>query len=132
MSLVWFVIRQQTEYKKIRIEEKESPNGIRNKIRNEFGFGFNTNFRIRNWRGNLVPLNSNLVSNNRKNAHRIELFVPKLRKKISIDCIEKINRASTALATKSIIYGFYQKLLRLETAFKFAQNQLQKNLDNVI
>lgn len=132
MSLVWFVIQQRTEYKNIKIDQKECPNSIRNKIRNEFGFRFNTNFRIRNWRGNLVPINDSLVSNSRKNALGIELYVPKLRKKVSIDSIEKINRCSTALATKSIIYGFYQKLLRLETAFKFSQNQLQKKLDNVL
>ncbi|RNA19567.1 hypothetical protein BpHYR1_044768 [Brachionus plicatilis] len=129
MSLVWFVFKQRAEYKCIKIEEKETSNSIRNKIRTEFGFELRTKFRVRNWRGNLVPINDTLASNSKKNAYKIELYVPMVRTKVSIDSVEKVNRVTTALATKSIVYGFYQKLFRLETAFKFARNQLQKNSD---
>lgn len=131
MNNVWFFYKQQTQLKCIRIGQNENANSIRKKIKVEFSFEPHLDFRIRNWRGNIVPINNNLNSNCKKSAFRIELYVPIVRKKILIDSIERVNRVTTALATKSIIYGFYQKLYRLETALKFTQNQLQKNLNNV-
>ncbi|CAF0795404.1 unnamed protein product [Brachionus calyciflorus] len=130
MSYVWFVLKQRAEFNRFFIESSDSSDKIRNKISDSFKLEKKLSFRLRNWRGNLVPINGNLAKNSKKTAYRIEIYLPLVRMSVQIETAPKLERMTTMLATKSVLNGFYQKLLRLETAYKCSQNKFEKNLNN--
>lgn len=84
MSLIWFIYKPKFISTSILIEINDSPVEIKKKICEAFELNPTLNIRLRNRKGNLMPLNNSLRQNSRKRSYRVEVFIPAVRTPVPV------------------------------------------------
>ena len=85
MSVIWFTIRYRLdeifEVKSIMVQEEDTPAVIKENIMKAFKQTPNPklDFKVRNIKGVIVPLNSLIPRNTKLKPYVVQLFVPRIR-----------------------------------------------------
>lgn len=85
MSVIWFTIRYRLdeifEVKSILIQDEDTPAVIKENIMKTFKQTPNPklDFKVRNIKGVIVPLNSLIPRNTKLKPYVVQLFVPRIR-----------------------------------------------------
>ena len=140
MSAIWIghkaSAQSQLNLKCVRIEPgdrvvKSPSSQLRWDISKKFEINNDYNIRLRNQKGRLMPIDYNLRPNSKESPYLLEVFIPSARdqrilpsEKQHLDLDAKMERATTALAAKSVISNYRNRISELEEIFDSRGNGL--------
>lgn len=85
MSVIWFTIRYRLDevfdVRPVLIQKQDTPAIIKTNIMTTFNQTPNPklNFKVRNLKGIIFPLNSELPTNTKLKPYVVQLFIPRIR-----------------------------------------------------
>lgn len=79
MSMVWVIYKPKSILKAILIQSSDSSTKVKENIKKAFRTDHNISIRIRNQKGNLIPIDASLKLNTKKSPYKLELFIPTAR-----------------------------------------------------
>lgn len=112
-----------------------TPRLIKETILSLFGLDLKLSARLRRKNGNLLPVNQHLPINRKKTAYELEVFLPVINKR-ALSKFEDLStqelRLTTALAHKTVINHYLQRIIKLESTYEEKFKKLFESLKKVI
>ena len=113
------------KYKSFTIDDINIPSLtskiIKETILSLFGLDLKLNARLRRKNGHLLPINQYLPINRKKTAYELEVFLPVVHKR-PLSKYEDLEtqelRLTTAIAHKTVINNYLQRITKLESIYQ--------------